>query len=228
MKRNCIFLLASVLLFSLSACTGNKQKSDQSLHESYNSDIVLSETNISENSTAEGASVETVKETQKEATKETTNEAPKETQNEALKETTNETTNETTKETQKEAPNEAPKKTKAVKMTVGKNELYITVYDNPTSSDFLSKLPMTLTFEDYNSTEKISYLPETLTTENAPDSFTPVAGDVALYAPWGNLSVFYKDFRDSHGLVSIGHIDEGIEIFSEINGSFTAVLEIIE
>lgn len=121
-----------------------------------------------------------------------------------------------------------PNETQTVKMTVGENELYITIYDNPTSRDFLSKLPLTLTFEDYNATEKISYLPETLTTEDAPDSFDPDVGDVALYAPWGNLSVFYKDFRDSAGLISIGHMDDGIEILAEIDDSFTAVLELIE
>lgn len=121
-----------------------------------------------------------------------------------------------------------PNETQTVRMTVGEHELYITIYDNPTSRDFLSKLPLTLTFEDYNATEKISYLPETLTTEDAPDSFDPDVGDVALYAPWGNLSVFYKDFRDSAGLISIGHIDEGIEILAETDGSFTAVLELIE
>lgn len=123
-----------------------------------------------------------------------------------------------------EIPNEAP----TVKMTVGENKLYITIYDNPTSRDLLSKLPLTLTFEDYNATEKIAYLSETLTAEGAPDSFDPDVGDVALYAPWGNLSVFYKDFRDSAGLVSIGHIDEGIETLAEKDGSFTAVLELLE
>lgn len=126
-----------------------------------------------------------------------------------------------------------PNETQTVKMTAGENELYITIYDNPTSRDFLSKLPLTLTFEDYNATEKISYLPETLTTENAHHSFDPDVGDVALYAPWGNLSVFYKDFRykdfrDSAGLISIGHMDDGIEILAEIDDSFTAVLELIE
>lgn len=123
---------------------------------------------------------------------------------------------------------EITNETHTVKMTVGGKELYITIYDNPTSRDFLSKLPLTLTFEDYNATEKISYLPETLTTENAPDSFDPDVGDVALYAPWGNLSVFYKDFRDSAGLVSIGHIDKDIEILTQTDSSFTAVLELIE
>ena len=49
-----------------------------------------------------------------------------------------------------------------------------------------------------------------------------------LVPPWGNLSVFYKDFRDSSGLISIGHIDDGIEILAEIDDSFTAVLELIE
>ncbi|MEK5236474.1 cyclophilin-like fold protein [Paenibacillus sp. FSL L8-0470] len=41
-----------------------------------------------------------------------------------------------------------------------------------------------MTFDDYNRTEKISYLPNTLTTEEAPDGFDPSVGDLTLYAPW--------------------------------------------
>ena len=89
-------------------------------------------------------------------------------------------------------PNEAH----TVKMTVGEHELYITIYDNPTSRDFLSKLPLTLTFEDYNATEKIGYLSETLTTKDAPDSFNPDVGDVALYA----LGEIYRSFIRISGI----------------------------
>ncbi|WP_397386955.1 cyclophilin-like fold protein [Paenibacillus sp. BIC5C1] len=64
----------------------------------------------------------------------------------------------------------------------------------PPNREFLSRLPLTLSFEDYNRTEKNSYLPHCLTTEEAPGGFDPSVGDLTLYAPWGNLAVFYMDF----------------------------------
>ncbi|OKP90429.1 hypothetical protein A3848_11335 [Paenibacillus sp. P32E] len=112
-----------------------------------------------------------------------------------------------------------------IKMTVNGEEIIATMYDNPTSRDFLSGLPLTLTFEDYNRTEKISYLPNTLTTEEAPDGFNPSVGDLTLYAPWGNLAVFYKDFGYSSGLVPLGKIDSGMEAFTGMNGDFTVPLK---
>jgi hypothetical protein len=36
-------------------------------------------------------------------------------------------------------------------------------------------------------------------------------GDVAYYAPWGNLAIFYKEFRYSKGLIRLGRIDAGVE-----------------
>ena len=48
---------------------------------------------------------------------------------------------------------------------------------------------------------------------------------MCLYAPWGNLSLFYKDFRNSNGLVSLGRLDAGIEVIGGIQEDFSAVLE---
>ena len=50
-------------------------------------------------------------------------------------------------------------------------------------------------------------------------------GDLCLYAPWGTLSLFYKDFRNSNGLVSLGRLDAGIEVIGGIQEDFSAVLE---
>ncbi len=115
-----------------------------------------------------------------------------------------------------------------IMMIVNGEEIIATMYDNPTSRDFLSRLPLTLNFEDYNKTEKISYLPSTLTTEEAPDGFDPSVGDLTLYAPWGNLAIFYNDFTYSSGLILLGHIDSGIEIFRSMNGDFTVTIEILK
>jgi hypothetical protein len=57
------------------------------------------------------------------------------------------------------------------------------------AQDFASLLPLSLTLSDYASTEKISDLPKRLSTEGAPPGFDPSAGDIAYYAPWGNLAI---------------------------------------
>ena len=83
----------------------------------------------------------------------------------------------------------------------------------------------TLTFEDYNSTEKIATLPNELSTEGQPSGYTPEIGDFAYYAPWGNISVFYKDFRYSNSLYKLGNIESGTEIFANMNNDFEVTIE---
>ena len=83
--------------------------------------------------------------------------------------------------------------------------------DNETSRDFISLLPLTLTLEDYNRTEKISNLSKKLTTKDAPAGIDPSIGDITYYAPWGNFAIFYKDFGYSKGLIRLGRIDSGLD-----------------
>lgn len=82
------------------------------------------------------------------------------------------------------------------------------------AQDFASLLPLSLTLEDYASTEKISDLPRRLSTDGAPLGFDPSVGDITYYAPWGNLAIFYRDFEYSSGLVSLGTLASGADIFS--------------
>jgi hypothetical protein len=89
--------------------------------------------------------------------------------------------------------------------------LSATLENSDAARDFLSLLPMTLTLTDYNSTEKIADLPKKLSTRGAPAGFDPDVGDIAYYAPWGNLAVFYRDFGYSSGLVKLGRLDSGVE-----------------
>ncbi|MGN0618444.1 MAG: cyclophilin-like fold protein [Ruminiclostridium sp.] len=50
-------------------------------------------------------------------------------------------------------------------------------------------------------------------------------GDLCLYAPWGNLSIFYRDFRYSNSLILLGHIDTDMNIIGSMNEDFEARLE---
>jgi hypothetical protein len=92
--------------------------------------------------------------------------------------------------------------------------LTATLYDTPTARDFASMLPLTLTLSDYSKTEKISDLPKKLTKEGAPVGADPAVGDIAYYAPWGNLALYYKDFGYSDGLILLGKLDGGAEALS--------------
>ena len=95
---------------------------------------------------------------------------------------------------------------KQIKLRATEFTLTATISDNATSRDLLSLLPLSLTLEDYNRIEKISDLPKRLSVSNAPEGYKPSAGDIAYYAPWGNLAIFYKDYSYSKGLILIGKI----------------------
>jgi hypothetical protein len=112
-----------------------------------------------------------------------------------------------------------------IKLTFNNEEVIVNMDDNPTSKDFLSKLPLTLTFEDYAGTEKISYPSDKFSTEEAPSGIDPAVGDFTYYAPWGNLAIYYKDFSYSNGLIKLGEIESGIEKLENLNGDFTVLIE---
>lgn len=103
---------------------------------------------------------------------------------------------------------------------------HATLENNATARDFASLLPMTLTLEDYARTEKIHYLPRKLSTAGAPAGADPSLGDIAYYAPWGNLVVYYRDFAYSAGLVRLGRVESGLELMS-IPGALKATIEVV-
>jgi hypothetical protein len=86
--------------------------------------------------------------------------------------------------------------------------------DSKAAQDFASLLPLSLTLEDYASTEKISDLPKRLSTDGSPPGFDPSVGDITYYAPWGNLAIFYRDYGYSSGLVALGALASGADSFA--------------
>jgi hypothetical protein len=100
-----------------------------------------------------------------------------------------------------------------IRMDMDGTSVTATLDDNATSRDFISLLPLTLTLEDYNGTEKISNLPKKLSTKDAPAGIDPSIGDITYYSPWGSVAFFYKDFGYSRGLVKLGRIDSGVDVF---------------
>ena len=79
------------------------------------------------------------------------------------------------------------------------------------SKNFAARLPITVTFENFGSHERIAYLNPKLRIGNSATSCTPEAGDITYYIPWGNLAVFTHGFRYSENLAPMGKISpEGL------------------
>jgi len=104
-----------------------------------------------------------------------------------------------------------PSSNMKIRIQIGEKTITATMRDTATARDFVALLPLQLTLKDYAGTEKISELPKKLTTKGSPTGSDPAVGDIAYYAPWGNLAIFYKDFGYSDGLIILGRLDSGIE-----------------
>lgn len=118
-------------------------------------------------------------------------------------------------------------RTMKIRMDVEGTAITATLVDSATSRDFVSLLPLTLTFKDYAATEKIGDPPRRLSTEGAPPGIDPSVGDITYYAPWGNLALFYRDFGYSTGLIKLGKIDSGVEVLAR-PGPLKVTIELLE
>jgi Uncharacterized conserved protein len=121
---------------------------------------------------------------------------------------------------------EANSKNINIKIRIMDKELIAVMEDNPTTKDFLNMLPLTMSFKDFSGAEKISYPPNKLSTEKAPEGYTPKKGDIACYSPWGNIAVFYKDREYASGLIYMGHIESGMEVIEGLNADFNGEVTI--
>ncbi len=101
-----------------------------------------------------------------------------------------------------------------------------TLYDNPSARDFASMLPLDLTIDNYSTNEKIAYLPRKLTEEGSGSFGNERPGDLAYFAPWGNLAFFYGSYRYSSGLIRLGRIDGDIAPLL-VRGKFNLHIELL-
>lgn len=97
--------------------------------------------------------------------------------------------------------------------------------DTTVGRDFAALLPLTLTLADFHRTERIADLPRRLDTSAAPPGTSARAGDIAYYAPWGNLALFYDDAPYADGLVRLGHLDDtATRLLADLPGSATITI----
>lgn len=111
--------------------------------------------------------------------------------------------------------------TKIIKLTTTNNQtIEIELNNSPSANDLYNQLPLSIDLEDYSTNEKIFYPPNKLNTESTPKA-TPKIGTLAYYEPWGDVVIFYDDFRANNDLYELGHVISGGDIVSELSGTVT-------
>ena len=95
-----------------------------------------------------------------------------------------------------------------IRLTIDGHQADATLNDSATARDFTALLPLTLTLSDFHRTEKTADLPRPLAISGAPDAAEAKPGDLAYYAPWGNLALFYRGSGSSDaGLIILGRLN---------------------
>lgn len=117
-----------------------------------------------------------------------------------------------------------------LKLTIDGGEIFLAMYDNTAVDALLERLPLEgLSFFDLSGIEKpIEQLEEPLSLGEETPGYDPVTGEMVIYRPWANFTIFYGDFRYSSELVPLGIVESGLEILAAQTEDFTGKLELVE
>lgn len=117
-----------------------------------------------------------------------------------------------------------------LKLTVnGSQEVIIAMYDNTAADALLERLPLEgLEFFDLSDIEKPTRTPkEPLSLGDEEPGYDPITGEMVIYRPWGNFTIFYGNFRHSDDLVPLGIVESGLDVISGQTEDFTGLLEVL-
>ncbi|WP_207421577.1 cyclophilin-like fold protein [Desertivirga brevis] len=104
-------------------------------------------------------------------------------------------------------PDNAPNtNTTKMKIKIGNSTFTATLYENATTAQLRSLLPLTADMIELNGNEKYIDLPGSLPS-SASKPGTIQAGDIMLYGS-STLVLFYKSFPTSYSYTRIGRIDD--------------------
>ncbi|MGN0940183.1 MAG: cyclophilin-like fold protein [Selenomonadaceae bacterium] len=111
--------------------------------------------------------------------------------------------------------------TSIITITNNGRKLTVALNDSAAAKVLIQQLPMTVEVKNFSDNEKLFYPKETLPKE-APTALA-TRGTLACFTPWGNLTIFYKDYGDGtdEDLIELGHIIEGDEYIEELEGQMT-------
>ncbi len=134
----------------------------------------------------------------------------------------------TTEPTAAPAPDEPAAGSTAIRVRIAETVLTARLRDVPASRDLIARLPLTLTFRDFNGVEKISRLPRELSMDGVPTGDDPAPRDIGYYAPSGDLVFYYGDVGYFPGIVRLGQFDVNVNAIQRQTGEFAATVELAE
>jgi len=85
-------------------------------------------------------------------------------------------------------------------------------------------MPKPLQLEDDAAAEKISEVPQRLSTAGAPPGTDADTGDIGLNASWNNLAIFYRSHGYATGLIKMGQLDDSSNLPQ--NHSYSATFSV--
>jgi len=113
----------------------------------------------------------------------------------------------------------------AVQLTIGSTTVAGELWDNPAARDLAARLPLTLTFGDYNAVEKTSRLDPALTMAGMPAGDDPEPGEIGWYAPSSDLVLYYDDVGYWNGIARLGTFDaSGIALLVDAAAEVTVTI----
>jgi hypothetical protein len=111
-----------------------------------------------------------------------------------------------------------------LRIRVGSDTFTATLFDNPTTTAFVARLPLTVSMVELNGNEKYYDLPQSLTS-NASNINTAQAGDLVLYNS-NTLVLFYETFSTSYRYTRMGRIDNPAGLATALGrGNVTVTFE---
>jgi hypothetical protein len=118
-----------------------------------------------------------------------------------------------------------PTMSRQLRIRVGSDTFTATLFDNPTTTAFVARLPLTVTMTELNGNEKYYDLPQNLPT-NAVNPSTIQAGDLLLYNA-NTLVLFYQTFSTSYSYTRMGRVDNPTGLASALGrGNVTVTFEL--
>ncbi|WIE54764.1 cyclophilin-like fold protein [Curtobacterium sp. MCBD17_003] len=114
--------------------------------------------------------------------------------------------------------------TTPIQIRIGDTVINGSLNDTAPAQALLSRLPLTLNFEDLNGEEKIGHLDQELPMTGMPASDDPFPGDIGYYAPWGNVVFYYGDVSRYDGIARIGTLEQTAPI-QRHDGDFSATIQ---
>lgn len=112
-----------------------------------------------------------------------------------------------------------------LRLRIGSDTFTATLLDNPATTAFVARLPLTISMTELNSNEKYHELPASLPT-NAVSPGTIQAGDLLLYGT-NTLVLFYQPLPTSYRYTRMGRVDNPAGLAAALGrGSATVTFEV--